>query len=789
MPSPNSSNDNRSHNTQNNQSFTESFKKSVQPNSTAANQNKEAVEVQKNEPVEIQSNEAVAEAAIENQNSSLDISFLGTWFLLAFAALLPIIIVPFSNNFIAHSKLFFILFGAILAALLFFVNSFKQQVWKFIVSPITLPLIIFGLAVTASIFFTQNYPVKNLLGMGGAYLSAILIALFGSSLIKQDKADKLLPVLVASICVVNLGSLLQLFGFGPTHLINAVSPFELEHNLLFNLSSSSFIAIQIGIIALVGTIIQIVNTKKITTFSVITLPILVLGLGLHLWSIMPGQAAAVTLPPATVGWSIALDSLRVPRSALIGQGPEGYANAFARYKPIWMNTDKYWQFNFGSAMGMPLSTIVQLGLLGLIAWLLIVLRFFAKLKDYQVVKKSPLTWMLGASLLMQFVLPPNYVLIGLQGALFAFWIARFKDEFFTLKLRALNASLEDNKVDSRIVATQKEQRSEKIISLGINGAIIAALIVLLFSTGRAYASFNQLYQANKAFMENNGTAVYEHQRQAVLLNPYLDSNRRSYALTNLQIAIALSNKADLTEQEQEQISLLIQQAVREAQAATAIDPLDSQNWLVLAQIYQELIGSIEEADQWAVNAYVEALQNNPTDPLLRIQLGNILLEQEQIQQAANLFAQATELKPDLAAGYFYLGHAQLAAQNPVQAQQSWQQALALLDPNSEDYGALEELLEEIEPQVQQMLEAQEQQMQQDSESALGRELPSLTDQNIEGGEAAISEPGTEPLELSPEDEELIRQSQQPEDELDQDMIESEPETEEEEESEELLLEE
>lgn len=704
--------------------------------------------------------------------SNTNFSDIATWVLLGFVALLPIIIVPFTNNFIAHSKLFFILFAAIATASLFFIDSLRKQVWKLIVSPVTLPLIIFGAAVVASTFFTQNFPVENLLGMGGAYLSAVLIALFGSSLISKNKANWVLPTLVGSICVVSLASLLQLFGWGPTHLINAITGFEIEHTLIFNLSSSSFIAAQVGVIALVGSIIQIMKTKKVTTFNVVTLPILVLGIGLHLWSILPGQPAEITLPPVAAGWSVALDSLRIPRAALIGQGPEGYVNAYTRYKPAWMNSDQYWQFNFGSAMGMPLTALVQLGFLGLIAWLVLALRFFAKLKDYQEVTQSPITWMLATSLVLQFLLPPSYILVGLQGALFAFWIARFKDQFSTLNLRTLSASLDGNKAIN-LNSRQEKKDTEKVISLATNGLLIAGLLLLAIMTGRAYASFNHLYQADKAFLENDGIAVYEHQQRAVMLNPYLDATRRSYALTNMQIAFALSEKTDLTEAEEEQIGLLVQQAIREAQAAAAIDPLDSQNWIVLAQIYQELIGSVEEADQWAINAYVEAIQTSPADPLLRIQLGAILLDLQQLQQAANLFAQATELKPDLAAGYFYLGQAQQLGQDPIGAKRSWQQALALLEIGSEDYEMLQGLLEEIEPLVQQALAQQEEMMDAgfdpdiefDPEapgvSPLGQQLPSLTDQNIEGREAAIGQPGTQPLDLSPEDEELVRQSQQP----------------------------
>jgi len=59
---------------------------------------------------------------------------------------------------------------------------------------------------------------------------------------------------VVSACVVSISSLLQLFGWGPTRLINLITGFEIEHNLIFNLSSSSFVAIQVTIVALVGAI-------------------------------------------------------------------------------------------------------------------------------------------------------------------------------------------------------------------------------------------------------------------------------------------------------------------------------------------------------------------------------------------------------------------------------------------------------------------------------------------------------------------------------------------------------
>jgi tetratricopeptide (TPR) repeat protein len=310
--------------------------------------------------------------------------------------------------------------------------------------------------------------------------------------------------------------------------------------------------------------------------------------------------------------------------------------------------------------------------------------------------------------------------------------------------------------------------------------MFAGLLFATYLTGRAWASYHQQYLANQGYLENDAIQVYDHQRQAVVLNPYLDTHRRTYALTNLQIALALSNKADITEQEQEQVSQLVSQAVREGRAATTIDPLDSRNWVVLAQIYQELVGSAEGADQWAVSAYVEAISTDPSNPLLRLQLGHLLLGQEEFQQAANLYQQATNLKPDLAAGYFHLGNALVKTQQLEQAQQAWKQALILLEAGTEDYQIVEEALAQLEEQIekqggttgqaaqpgtgtgQQPAEGQAQ-----GQTPLSQQLD-LTSQNLEeGSEQTVSPNNTTPLELeespqiAPEEEVLTDGENQP----------------------------
>lgn len=196
-------------------------------------------------------------------------------------------------------------------------------------------------------------------------------------------------------------------------------------------------------------------------------------------------------------------------------------------------------------------------------------------------------------------------------------------------------------------------------------------------------------------------------------------------MTNLLIAIALSNKVDATEQNQQQVGELLQQAIREAQAATMLDPGDTNNWITLATIYENMIGATDEAPEWAVQAYVRAIETNPMDPNLRIALGGIFLGQEQFGQAAGIFEQAINIKPDYANSYYNLANALKQLNQLEQAKAAYQQVLALIDPNTDDYTQVALELEELEELI-----AQTGGDLEEGEESAGSQTPSILEQNL-----------------------------------------------------------
>jgi cytochrome c-type biogenesis protein CcmH/NrfG len=203
------------------------------------------------------------------------------------------------------------------------------------------------------------------------------------------------------------------------------------------------------------------------------------------------------------------------------------------------------------------------------------------------------------------------------------------------------------------------------------------------------------------------------------------------------IAIAVSNKVDATQEDQNQVGQLLQQAIREARAATILDPGDVENWLTLAQIYQNMNGVADEAVDWTIQSYVSAIETSPADPTLRLSLGGIFLAQQDFNQAANFFQQSVALKPDFANGYYNLAAALKELGQLEQSKAAYQQVLVLIDTGSDDYTRVTSELEELEKQIA----AGQDNGQADTEDESN--TPSILNQNLENQAETVRQPNND----------------------------------------------
>lgn len=629
---------------------------------------------------------------------------LSLYSLLAGVVLSTLLVLPITDNFVAHTKTYLLFMLAIFVGLLFLVKSLKRGSFDLILSPLIVPLLAFGGSTLLSTFATSTYPVENLLGFGGVYLAMVVITIFGSPLLPKNSANKFLIALSGSSIALFALSMLQLVGFGPSQLFNHFFKLDLPNDMVFNLSGSSFIALQLALVALVGVVTNAITNKHISRVTAIVTPLLVITAGVFAWSMLPGKPASIQLPSVNASWSVALDTLRLPKSALIGVGPSLYGNAYNQFKPLWVNGQSYWGIAFNQAINLPFTLLTTMGIIGLLIWVFLAIKIFKMFKNSSKENKGLMASIL-TMLILQILLPANVVLLAMFSFALAIFIANEKYKYSIIKLHPLSI-----KILNRLTSYEETLRSEKKPRLvSPFGAVVAVLMVgliaLAYMTGRTYAAQVLMNESSKALAKEDAVGTYEKQQEAVKLNPYLDILRRRYAATNMLIAIALSNKADATEADKEQVGQLLQQAIREARVATILDPGDVENWLTLAQIYENMTGATQDAVQWAVQSYVSATEVSPADPTIRLALGGVFMSQGDFSQAVNFFQQSVSLKPDYPNGYYNLAVALRGQGQLDQAKQAYQQVLVLIDPSSDDYVQVTTELEKLEKEIAEKTES------------------------------------------------------------------------------------
>lgn len=216
--------------------------------------------------------------------------------------------------------------------------------------------------------------------------------------------------------------------------------------------------------------------------------------------------------------------------------------------------------------------------------------------------------------------------------------------------------------------------------------MIAIALVGMYFGYRLYSAEYFMRQSLEAAQINNGAETYRLQSKALNLNPRRDEYSNTYAQTNLAIAVNLSTRPNLSDEDRTTIQNLVAQSIRSIRLSTEVlNPLNVSSWEIRAEIYRSLIGAAQDADTWSINAYNSAIQLDPTNPQLRVALGGIYFAKQDFLSAGNLFRQATQLKGDYANAHYNLAQALARLQAYQDAQRELEITQRLVPVDSEDF--------------------------------------------------------------------------------------------------------
>jgi len=292
--------------------------------------------------------------------------------------------------------------------------------------------------------------------------------------------------------------------------------------------------------------------------------LIAIGIGLTVASLNDDNRIIVL--PFNTSWEVAIENFKNSTTAIVGTGPESYPHAFTAGKPVSFNASDHWNLRFLSARNEPFHLLTTHGLIGMAAYLwLIVMALKSMRPTLTGNTKTNLEKAVNASLLIAIILQLTYPVGTLSLTLLVLLLAL---------QQSLRKAAGDEKVKDVILrlfaisvvkpGSVADKKPEEILPWVLGAPItIAILVGLYFGAFNVYASESLFKKSLDAIIQNRGTDTYNYQIQAIQKNPKEDRFHTSYALTNLALANSIASKEEVSAQDRQNITQLLQQAIRE----------------------------------------------------------------------------------------------------------------------------------------------------------------------------------------------------------------------------------
>ncbi|MCX6816564.1 MAG: tetratricopeptide repeat protein [Candidatus Beckwithbacteria bacterium] len=596
----------------------------------------------------------------------------------------PLFFLPLTTDFFQLNKqLFFTVLTAI-ALISWLVYNVIQKTVRLTLSPILLPLFIFTtIGITSTLINSPQNP-EGWLTRPALFVVILVYFVLTTSLIQNSQSvRKILNLLLVSASLAAILGTLSILGafqslpasylttktFSPTG-----SPLSLVTFLLTLLPFSLTLAFKVT-----G------GPKKLVYF--LTSGILISSIILIGSQLLPNRPLNPLLLPKLASWSIAIDTLK--SKAFFGAGPNEFLNQFTQFKPISLNRTPLWTVNFNASGSEYLHILTTMGLIGLAAIGLIILSWYKLVKrdagtritSVQLGLNLATITLLIIGLFIPFTVFHWLILAGYLslsvGLNKAKNLTKVKDVAVTLNTFTIVPPFADNPVTSASFASN-------VLPIIIGVVVLAGTAVAGYQVGRVYASELFFQQSLVAANNNLGTQTYNLQIKTINLSPNIDRYHLAYSNTNLALASALAAKANLTDQDKQTVTQLIQQSIREARTSVQLQPNKSANWQNLAALYRQLVNFAQGADQFSIDAYTQAVMLDPANPGLRLEMGGLYYSLGKFDQAVTRFQETIQLKPDMPNAYYNLSHAYLSQKKYLEAYQAMQQVEALIPADSAD---------------------------------------------------------------------------------------------------------
>ncbi len=341
-----------------------------------------------------------------------------------------------------------------------------------------------------------------------------------------------------------------------------------------------------------------------------------------------------------IGWHTLL------RSPLVGSGPGSFSYDALLYKNPELNRGSFWnvQFSVGASKFLTmLATVGTLGVLGLLA--LTVYALYYGIRKFMFDKTLAKSYHSSVFLVL---------LVFLMTATLAGFLYNFNlvlDLFYFFAIGALVAMTGKNNKTYIL-------KPSSLMTLGITVAFTVVCIVgagFVILEGQRYLANVSYSQALSALASKNQDRALQKMEQAASIDDADVYFRQLAQMYLLKAQSVLKSNPAQDSDAAKNLQVLISNAINASKRATDLNPKDVNNWAVRGVVYENLIGAIATASDWAQKSYDEAIKLDPKNPYYLLQKGVIYYQGKDYQNAQKNLETALALKPDYADVLYVVG--------------------------------------------------------------------------------------------------------------------------------------
>jgi tetratricopeptide (TPR) repeat protein len=588
-------------------------------------------------------------------------------------SIIPFFFLNITQEYFVTSKFYLLGFGILVLMLVSTVKILITKKISWQKKPFDNLILIFLTSVTISTLFSSPNIIQALLNpnFGLATMVFLVILYFYISRIQSRvghaRSLQLISIILSVITII--------FYFQPFKNVSLPQNFAFLKNPTFTpIGSQLDLAILLGFFLIIQISYLLIKKQLILHSSFLILNFLALFLTVY------SLVKPAILPPWRLSWFAVLETMKNPRTALIGIGPDNFSAIFTKVKDFTYNQSPLWQINsFSISRSAILQIFTEVGIVGLLSFCILIFSVFKPItKQWNNEAMKPLFFVFIYLLICLFMFPASLI------TWFLF--------FIVLGLVSQQLNNETAKQSTDLSNLMPLYLGIVVISFGLIGASAYLL-------GRSYASEYFFKKSINGAVANNAKLVYDNQRKAIILNPFIERFRSNFAQTNLLIANNLVQKDSkkINEQDRQVITQAIQSSIAEGKAVVSLNPQKAGNWQALAQIYLNIINLAQGADVWTISAYQRAILADPQNPVYRVGLGGVYYSLNKYDDALKFFEQAVALKPNWPNASYNYAWANFQKKNYPLAVNALQATLKLLDPktNKTDYEKVKKELEEF----------------------------------------------------------------------------------------------